>query len=65
MKKALSYIGYTLAYGGWYIMSLLPFRVLYLLSDGLYLLVAHVVRYRHKIIYKNLRESFRRRARLR
>ncbi len=58
MKKALSYIGYTLAYGGWYIMSLLPFRVLYLLSDGLYLLVAHVVRYRHKIIYKNLRESF-------
>ena len=49
---------YYLLYGLVYALSLLPFWLLYLLSDGLYLLVYHVVRYRRKIVWKNLSSSF-------
>ena len=41
-----------------YLLSLLPFPLLYLLSDGLYLLLYHVTGYRKKVINKNLRNSF-------
>ena len=58
IKHALYYIAYTLAYGFWYLMSLLPLRVLYVLSDLLCLLMARVMKYRHKVIWKNLTESF-------
>ena len=51
-------IVYSICYALWWLFSLLPFRILYLLSDGLYLLAAHVVKYRHKVIWKNLSESF-------
>ena len=39
-------------------ISLLPFPVLYFLSDGLYLLIFHVVGYRKKVVFENLRKSF-------
>lgn len=39
-------------------MSLLPLRVLYLLSDIIYLVVRYVLRYRCAIIRKNLSNSF-------
>ena len=58
IKHALYYIAYTLAYGFWYLMSLLPLQVLYVLSDLLCLLMARVMKYRHKVIWKNLTESF-------
>lgn len=58
MKKALYYVGYVLSYGIWYLMSLLPLRVLYILSDLLYIIMAHVVKYRHRVIWKNLSTSF-------
>lgn len=51
-------IVYSICYALWWLFSLLPFQILYLLSDGLYLLAAHVVKYRHKVIWKNLSESF-------
>lgn len=54
MKK----IAYYLLYGFNYALSLLPFRLLYLLSDGIYVLVYHVARYRRKIVWKNLTASF-------
>lgn len=54
MKKII----YALAFGLWYMLSLLPLRVLYGLSDVLYVLAARVVRYRHKVIAKNLRHAF-------
>ena len=54
MKK----ITYYLLYGLVYSLSLLPFRLLFLLSDGLFLLVFHVIRYRRKIVWKNLSSSF-------
>jgi KDO2-lipid IV(A) lauroyltransferase len=37
---------------------LLPFRILYLLSDILYLLLFHVVKYRRKVVKQNLKNSF-------
>ena len=39
MKKILYYIVFTL----WYIISLLPLRVLYVLSDILYLVLYRIV----------------------
>ena len=51
-------ISYYLLYALVYLLSLLPFWLLYLLSDGLYLLVYHIIRYRRKIVWKNLTSSF-------
>ena len=41
-----------------YPLSLLPFAVLYLLSDFFFVLVYYVVRYRRKIVSDNLRNAF-------
>lgn len=41
-----------------YMVSLLPFRVLYIISDFLYFLLYHVVGYRKKVVLENLRNSF-------
>jgi Kdo2-lipid IVA lauroyltransferase/acyltransferase len=41
-----------------YSISLLPFPVLYLLSDFLYLIMYYVVGYRKKTVFDNLRKSF-------
>ena len=54
MKK----IAYYPLYGFVYSLSLLPFRVLYLISDGIFLLIYHIIRYRRKIVKKNLTASF-------
>ncbi|MDR1518155.1 MAG: lysophospholipid acyltransferase family protein [Dysgonamonadaceae bacterium] len=51
-------IGYYLLFGISYLHALLPLRVLYVWSDILYLFVYHVVRYRRKIVRKNLVNSF-------
>ena len=51
-------LAYYLIYGIVYVLSLLPFRLLYLISDGLYLVVYHLIRYRRKIVRKNLTASF-------
>lgn len=39
-------------------ISYLPFPVLYLFSDGFYLLVYYVVGYRKKVVFRNLRNAF-------
>lgn len=39
-------------------MSCIPFRLLYFISDGVYYLLYYVVRYRRKVVRKNLQESF-------
>ncbi|OMP77883.1 lysophospholipid acyltransferase family protein [[Flexibacter] sp. ATCC 35208] len=41
-----------------YGLALLPFRVLYLLSDVVYVLLYHVLSYRKKVVMNNLRASF-------
>jgi KDO2-lipid IV(A) lauroyltransferase len=40
------------------LLSKLPFPVLYFISDGLYYINYYVVRYRRKLVEKNLRKSF-------
>lgn len=41
-----------------YLISLLPFRLLYLLSDFLYLIFYYVLGYRKQVVISNLRNSF-------
>lgn len=41
-----------------YLLSLLPFCIIYIISDCIYFLVYHVVGYRKKIVRKNLSNSF-------
>lgn len=53
-----SRIIYWLTYAGMWLVALLPFRALYVLSDGLYFLMRHVVRYRRKVVRRNLCNSF-------
>lgn len=54
MKKIL----YGSVFCIWYLMSLLPLRVLYILSDGLYYLIYYVVKYRRPLVRKHLFDSF-------
>ena len=49
---------YRLIHFIFYLISLLPFRALYLLSDGLYVVLFHMVGYRRKVVEKNLRMAF-------
>ncbi len=58
MKKALNNMAYWALAGVWYALSLLPMWVHYLLSDILYLLVTYVLRYRHRVVLKNLRNAY-------
>ena len=51
-------LGYYLALPFLYGISLLPFPLLYLLSDLVFVLLFHVVRYRRKVVRTNLRNSF-------
>ena len=49
---------YYLLLGVWYMLSLLPFWVHYLLSDLLYLLAYKIIGYRKKVVRSNLATSF-------
>lgn len=49
---------YALVYGFIYVVSLLPMWIHYRFSDFLYFLVYHVVRYRRKLVRRNLADSF-------
>jgi KDO2-lipid IV(A) lauroyltransferase len=49
---------YYILYSLLYLVSLLPIRILYLLSDGIYGLVYYVFGYRKKVVMGNLRRAF-------
>ncbi|HEY4149682.1 MAG TPA: lysophospholipid acyltransferase family protein [Chitinophagaceae bacterium] len=51
-------ISYYIALPFIYLLSLLPFRVLYIISDGFFFVIYHVVGYRKKVVLANLRNSF-------
>lgn len=53
-KKYASLLGIA----GMKLVSRIPFRVLYVVSDLLYLLVYHMIRYRRKVVMVNLTRSF-------
>ena len=54
IKKAVSYIGIFFLY----LLSLMPFWFLYLISDVLCLLVYHIIGYRRKVVEQNLQNAF-------
>ena len=54
----LKMIAYYILLCVWYLFSLLPFWVLYRLSDGIYCLLYYVVGYRKKVVRENLASSF-------
>ena len=58
LKTLLNSILYWLLFGLWWLVSLLPMWLHYVLADVLYVLVAHVLRYRSKVIDKNLANAF-------
>lgn len=58
IARMMMRILYYIVYGIWYLFSLLPMKVLYVLSDFLYLVVYHVARYRRKLVEKNISASF-------
>src|SRR3546814_13742241 len=41
-----------------YLLSLLPFRVLYVLSDLGYVLLYHIIGYRKAVVFNNLKNAF-------
>ena len=49
---------YYIVYAFFYLVSLLPFKLLYVLSDFFYILVYSIVGYRKKIVRKNVTTSF-------
>lgn len=54
MKKIL----HQILFGFLYLLSLLPFVVLHLLSNAIYVLVYRIIGYRKKMVFKNLQNSF-------
>ena len=51
-------IGFYIFYGINWVVTLLPMRILYVLSDFLYLVLYYVLAYRRKVVAENLRNSF-------
>jgi KDO2-lipid IV(A) lauroyltransferase len=49
---------FWISYGLLYLISLLPFSVLYFLSDGLYYVLYDLIGYRKQVVRDNLRRSF-------
>ena len=49
---------YFVLFGIVWLVAWLPLRVLYLLSDTAYFVVFHLVKYRRKIVWQNLKNSF-------
>jgi len=49
---------YYILYGIFYLISLLPLRVLYLLSDLAYFIIYHIAGYRRKVVMQNLAIAF-------
>lgn len=54
----MQFLSYILVYPFLWMVSILPFRLLYLLSDLLFLLLYHVIGYRKKVVTDNLRLVF-------
>lgn len=49
---------YAITYCFFKLVALLPFRVLYGISDFLYLIIYHIIKYRIKVVRLNLQNSF-------
>ena len=49
---------YPIVHAFFYALSLLPYRVLYVISDAFYVLVYYIVGYRKRVVRNNLKTSF-------
>ncbi len=56
--RKLKAMAYYFLFGLWYLFSLLPMRVHYILSDAIFCLLYYIIRYRRRVVRKNLTESF-------
>ncbi|MFB9056559.1 lysophospholipid acyltransferase family protein [Mariniflexile ostreae] len=54
----MPFLVYILVYPFLWLISILPFRILYLISDGLYVVLYYIVGYRKKVVISNLRTVF-------
>jgi len=54
----MQFLAYVIIYPFLWIISILPFRLLYAFSDGLFILVYHIIGYRKKVVKANLRLVF-------
>lgn len=54
----MSKIGFYITLPLFYFISILPFRLFYLLSDIIYILLYRIIGYRKKVVYENLKNSF-------
>ncbi len=58
MKKFGSYISYLFIAPVIWLLSVLPFGILYRISDLLYIILYHVIGYRREVVQKNLEIAF-------
>lgn len=54
----MQFLAYILVYPLLWLISILPFRLLYIFSDGLYFLLYHIIGYRKKVVTSNLKLVF-------
>jgi KDO2-lipid IV(A) lauroyltransferase len=54
----MHFLAYILIYPLLWLISILPFRILYLVSDGVYVLLYYIIGYRKKTVTQNLRLAF-------
>ncbi|HLV70939.1 MAG TPA: lysophospholipid acyltransferase family protein [Xanthomarina sp.] len=54
----MQFLAYIVIYPFLWGISILPFRLLYLFSDGIYVLIYHIIGYRKKTVKENLRLVF-------
>lgn len=54
----MQFLVYIIVYPFLWLISILPFRLLYLFSDGLYILLYHIIGYRKKVVTENLKLVF-------
>jgi Kdo2-lipid IVA lauroyltransferase/acyltransferase len=58
VKNILQALFYYVSLPFIYLLALVPFPLLYLLSDGVYILIYHVLHYRRDVVRENLTNSF-------
>ena len=54
----MRFLRYIMAYSLVWLLHLLPERILYCISDFLYLLINYVIAYRKKVVYSNIAKAF-------
>ena len=54
----MQFLAYVIIYPFLWLISILPFRLLYTVSDGLFILAYHIVGYRKKVVKANLKLVF-------